>query len=133
MVVHSSSVQVIASQNPSQVPPLLMHGGSDQLHCWPPRGWHKFLVDTCPFLGPLVPLIWITGDVSSSSRSRKFGEGGPRNMKYKPLRMAAILFGLFLQARGGGQGGRYCSSGFQSQSGFCLICFFAEVNVMYIS
>ena len=48
-----------------------------------------FLADTCPFLGPLVPLFWISGDVSS---------------------------------------------GFQSQSGFCLIryFFFAEANVMYI-
>ena len=47
----------------------------------------KFLADTCPFLGPLVPPFWISGDVSS---------------------------------------------GFQSQSGFCLIHVFAEVNVMYI-
>ena len=39
----------------------------------------KFLADTCPFLGPLVPLFWISGDVSS---------------------------------------------GFQSQSGFCLIPYF---------
>ena len=39
----------------------------------------KFLVVTCPFLGPLVPLFWISGDVSS---------------------------------------------GFQSQSGFCLIRYF---------
>ena len=39
----------------------------------------KFLADTCPFLGPLVPLFWISGDVSS---------------------------------------------GFQSQSGFCLIRYF---------
>ena len=48
-----------------------------------------FLSDTltCPILGPLVPLFWISGDVSS---------------------------------------------GFQSQSGFCLIRV-AEVNVMYIS
>ena len=48
-----------------------------------------FLADTytCPILGPLVPLFWLSGDVSS---------------------------------------------GFQSQSGFCLIRFFAEVNVMYI-
>ena len=48
-----------------------------------------FLSDTftCPILGPLVPLFWISGDVSS---------------------------------------------GFQSQSGFCLICI-AEANVMYIS
>ena len=46
----------------------------------------KFLVDTCPFLGPLVPLFWISGDVSS---------------------------------------------GFQSQSGFCLIRYFCggECNV----
>ena len=41
---------------------------------------------TCPILGPLVPLFWISGDVSS---------------------------------------------GFQSQSGFCLIRI-AEANVMYI-
>ena len=42
--------------------------------------------DTCPFLGPLVPLFWISGDVSS---------------------------------------------GFQSQSGFCLIRYFCggECNV----
>ena len=47
-----------------------------------------FLSDTftCPILGPLVPLFWISGDVSS---------------------------------------------GFQSQSGFCLIRI-AEANVMYI-
>ena len=39
----------------------------------------KFLADTCPFWGPLVPLFWISGNVSS---------------------------------------------GFQSQSGFCLIHYF---------
>ena len=46
----------------------------------------KFLADTCPFLRPLVPLFWISGDVSS---------------------------------------------GFQSQSGFCLIRYFCggECNV----
>ena len=46
----------------------------------------KFLADTCPFLGPLVRLFWISGDVSS---------------------------------------------GFQSQSGFCLIRYFCggECNV----
>ena len=46
----------------------------------------KFLADTCPFLGPLVPLFWISGDISS---------------------------------------------GFQSQSGFCLIRYFCggECNV----
>ena len=37
----------------------------------------KFLLDTCPFVGPLIPLFWTSGDISS---------------------------------------------GFQSQSGFCLIC-----------
>ena len=41
----------------------------------------KFLADTCPFLGAMVPLFWISGDVSS---------------------------------------------GFQSQSGFCLICYFCR-------
>ena len=48
-----------------------------------------FLSDTftCPILGPLVPLFWISGNVSS---------------------------------------------GFQSQSGFCLIRI-AEANVMYIT
>ena len=40
------------------------------------------LTDTCPFLAPLVPLFWISGDVSS---------------------------------------------GFQIQSGFCLIRFFGEL------
>ena len=46
----------------------------------------KFLVDTCPFWGPVVPPFWISGDVSS---------------------------------------------GFQSQSGFCLIRN-VDANVMYI-
>ena len=46
-----------------------------------------FLSDICPILGPLVPLFWISGDVSS---------------------------------------------GFQSQSGFCLIRRIAKANVMYI-
>ena len=30
----------------------------------------KFLADTCPFLGPLVPLFWISGDVSSGFQSQ---------------------------------------------------------------
>ena len=56
--------------------------GTDQLFFF----FLKFLADTCPFLGPLVPLFWISGDVSS---------------------------------------------GFQSQSGFCLIHYFCggECNV----
>ena len=47
----------------------------------------KFLADTRHFLGPLVPLFWISSDVSS---------------------------------------------GFQSQSGFCRICFIVAANAMYI-
>ena len=39
---------------------------------------------------------------SRSSGSRNFGEGGPRNMKYKLPRTAVIFFGLFFQAGGGG-------------------------------
>ena len=39
--------------------------------------------------------------IRSSSGSRNFGEGGPRNMIYKPLHLAAIFFGLFLLGRGG--------------------------------
>ena len=30
----------------------------------------KFLADTCPFLGPLIPLFWISGDVSSGFQSQ---------------------------------------------------------------
>ena len=30
----------------------------------------KFLADTCPFFGPLVPLFWISGDVSSGFQSQ---------------------------------------------------------------
>ena len=47
----------------------------------------KFLLDTCPFVGPLIPLFWTSGDVSS---------------------------------------------GFQSQSGFCLIRTFADTYVIYV-
>ena len=40
-----------------------------------------------------------------SSGSRNFGGGGPRNMKYKAPRTAAIFFWpIFLQAGGGGHG-----------------------------
>ena len=38
------------------------------MHCHPL--FLKFLADTCPFLGPLVPLFWISGDVSSGFRSQ---------------------------------------------------------------
>ena len=30
----------------------------------------KFLLDTCPFVGPLIPLFWTSGDVSSGFQSR---------------------------------------------------------------
>ena len=30
----------------------------------------KYLVDTCPFMGPLIPLFWISGDVSSGFQSQ---------------------------------------------------------------
>ena len=29
----------------------------------------KFLVDTCPFIGPLIPLFWTSGDVSCGFQS----------------------------------------------------------------
>ena len=32
--------------------------------------FEKFLADTCPFLGPLVPLFWISGDVSFGFQSQ---------------------------------------------------------------
>ena len=30
----------------------------------------KFVADTCPFWGPLVPLFWISGDISSRFQSQ---------------------------------------------------------------
>ena len=30
----------------------------------------KFLADTCPFWGPLLPLFWISGDISSGFQSQ---------------------------------------------------------------
>ena len=30
----------------------------------------KFLLDTCPFVGPLIPLFWTSGDVSSGFQSQ---------------------------------------------------------------
>ena len=32
--------------------------------------FQKFLADTCPFLGPLVPLFWISGDISYGFQSQ---------------------------------------------------------------
>ena len=30
----------------------------------------NFLLDTCPFFGPLIPLFWTSGDVSSGFQSQ---------------------------------------------------------------
>ena len=30
----------------------------------------KFLLDTCPFVGPLIPLFWTSGDISSGFQSQ---------------------------------------------------------------
>ena len=47
----------------------------------------KFLADTCPFLVPLVPLFWISGDISSGFQSQSglpyLHCGGERNV-YSP-------------------------------------------------
>ena len=32
--------------------------------------FEKFLLDTCPFVGPLIPLFWTSGDVSSGFQSQ---------------------------------------------------------------
>ena len=32
--------------------------------------FNKFLLDTCPFVGPLIPLFWTSGDVSSGFQSQ---------------------------------------------------------------
>ena len=39
----------------------------------------KFSADTCPFLGPLVPLFWISGDVSSGFQSQSGLPYSPRS------------------------------------------------------
>ena len=38
---------------------------SIDLGCEVPEVFLKFLLDTCPFFGPLIPLFWTSGDVSS--------------------------------------------------------------------
>ena len=32
------------------------------------------LVDTCPFVGPLIPLFWTSGDISSGFQGQSRGE-----------------------------------------------------------
>ena len=32
----------------------------------------KILVDTCPFMGPLIPLFWTSGDVSCGFQSQSW-------------------------------------------------------------
>ena len=46
--------------------------------------------------------MYTTVASSTSSGSRNFGEGGPRNMKYKPPHSAAIFFCPIFTGRGGG-------------------------------
>ena len=58
------------------------------------------------------------GEVNSSG-SRNFGEGGPRNMKYKPPRSAAIFFWPIFTRQGGGQGGHGSATGQVSRC--CII------------
>ena len=44
----------------------------------------KNLVDTCPILGPLIPLFWTSGDVSSGFQS----QGG---QPYSHLAVAYVI------------------------------------------
>ena len=47
----------------------------------------KFLLDTCPFVGPLIPLFWTSGDVSSGFQKVRVGSalfelcGGIRDIR----------------------------------------------------
>ena len=58
----------------------------------------KFLADTCPFLGPLVPLFWISGDVSSGFQSQSglpYSHcGGKRNVRSPRSTSGATLADL---------------------------------------
>ena len=122
----------------------------------------KFLADTCPFLGPLVRLFWISGDVSSGFQSQsglpyspphgsKCNVHSPRSTSgathadlliKTPHCVVNFFFFFFFKFLAD-----TCpflgplvplfwisgdvSSGFQSQSGFCLIRYFCrgECNV----
>ena len=58
----------------------------------------KFLEDRCPFLGPLVPLFWISGDVSSGFQSQSglpySHSGGERNVRSPRSTSGATLADL---------------------------------------
>ena len=80
----------------------------------------KFLLDTCPFLGPLIPLFQTSGDVSSGFQSQS---GQPYSNFFfffflifllDTCPFVGPLIPLFWTSGD-------VSSGFQSQSGFCLI------------
>ena len=55
-------------------------------------------MDTCPFLGPLVPLFWISGDVSSGFQSQSGLPytccGGKRNVRFLRSTSGATLADL---------------------------------------
>ena len=59
----------------------------------------KFLADTCPFWGQLVPLFWISGDVSSGFQSQSglpYSHcGGERNVRSPRSTSCATLANLF--------------------------------------
>ena len=62
----------------------------------------KFLADTCPFLGPLVPLFWISGDVSSGFQSQsgfcriRYFCGGECNLHSPRFTSGATLANLLV-------------------------------------
>ena len=64
----------------------------------------KFLADTCPFLGPLVPLFWISGDVSSGFQRQsgfcliRYFCGGGCNVHSPRFTSGAILANLLAAA-----------------------------------
>ena len=61
---------------------------------------YNFLADTCPFLGPLVPLFWISGDVSSGFQSQSglpYSHcGGERNVRSLRSTSGATLADLLV-------------------------------------
>ena len=63
-----------------------------------PSFFKKFLADTCPFLGALVPLFWISGDVSSGFQSQSglpySHSGGVHNVRSPRSTSGATLADL---------------------------------------
>ena len=62
----------------------------------------KFFMDTCPFVGPLIPLFWTSGDVSSGFQSQSgqpyshFGGGiHTSGVTHFPVYNASIAAGHF--------------------------------------